>query len=667
MKEVAKSEDLRRVEKQIMARSAANAFAHLTEADLRTYSMLRAAGLLKSGEDESQDMQRLRVILRDPKHPARVDVGPGPLVVISEGERRRSVISVGDLICVPDTGLRKAALGAIEALSEIHGSVLVRTANLLHENGSALRGRKGWTRASLAVQEAFDNDYCVLLLGLRQCVLANHLEGASDFLAKLLRPSLAALSGAWHEVVGSQAPNHDSGPSPRSVAGALDQFMHTSGHLILSETALLEALRRGDFLEGEKEKLWQEIWEWAESASSPLAWHHACLFYVNHRDVLPLGCEESMWERVSALLVARASSEEDQREEPLPLRAMVARHYCYYIESRLPGNESEKIATLAWWFAEKLLGTVEALPSDTARIEMAALRRALLKSHFEWSLLRPPSVGSPLRVATLCLSEPWSFALVAGLGESLGSWKPATLSEDQEEAISRRLVAMLVGGALLLDQVREVESEEVRGRILSAVTAWANAVTSDSLKSGMKALIDFAVVVFSEENLAEMIRHFPEAEEHVQSATAQALKVATWSGRGVSSLLWPHVKDEGWFQDACTQADGAVVDSLFDSLLEIQSRENLEWRVALPHLLASVVERKQPSGDRLELLVGLVVISSVSGQTVSGVRRLVNQDSSDGIRRSLWRWRERLQRVQDESVPWLASRVGPVLAALDEI
>ncbi len=166
--------------------------------------------------------------------------------------------------------------------------------------------------------------------------------------------------------------------------------------------------------------VWQEVWGWVDSESSPLSRYHACSVFVLFPEMIPDGKLPELWGEILAV-VQNSDKKNDSCTEfsPWALRRDLALHYTYHLEARLPENDGGNIGYFAWWFSEQVAALFPSKAGSAKFYREKWVKPALEFSTLSWLAASAPIQRSFLRYITLSVESPWAVALLTMMGAHL--------------------------------------------------------------------------------------------------------------------------------------------------------------------------------------------------------------------------------------------------------
>jgi hypothetical protein len=405
----------------IKTRMAQQALFHPEGFDIRTGIVLRKNGVLRGPVETVRPSEELLAIIQDVGHIARIQAPPGPLVP-HKGEREgesASVLTVAELLYADDPGVRELALEHLEALGAAESPMLTRRTRgiVARERERILSASEDWQVAAVTTIDAVEDDYLYNLAALRQCIALGYHEGAEAFGPLVLRPSLTALMALEFATEAPSQEHEEIGGLLKRCAQestSIEQLCHEwyrrFGHLPLAaHLSLGKAIDEFRTAHGDSNTPWEAVWRWADGSESPLARYHACQVFVTSPALVPEGKTGDLWREI--VEVVSAPQREDaglKWAKAWRLRSELLGHYAAYLECVAPGQDSERIANLAFWAAEQVATIYGAAQAPLSRVIDQTIAPSADLTREVWQLTRPPVGPSALRYAALFTASPWA-------------------------------------------------------------------------------------------------------------------------------------------------------------------------------------------------------------------------------------------------------------------
>jgi hypothetical protein len=657
-----------------------NAIHHTNELSTRTVVSLQRDGLLKDDRLKRVDAedQHLQSVLSDDQHPLRIRLSAGPLVFWRDAAdgQQRTVASATDAILFPDQKLRSAAISYLDVLSLAEPRVL--TAASQHSLRT-LRTQimsfdpSVWRDAAVTLSDTLDDDWLLNLAGVRQSLEADFDVGTDDYLRRVLLPTVTSVQPInlhwWdpRKQRGEMEAQIDALASDSTDLGTvLSRYLGEFGHV-----PLMESLSMGRLLvtwmqkhDGRVEAIWQTIWSWADSNKNVFAAYHACQSFLYHPSLIPEGAAIQFWEHVASVVAASA---DDGTKNPgavaWQLTCRLAQHFCRHFECSLPGKDSERITTLAWWLAARVAAELGSESNLAARAREHLLPALLGASAEIWHFARPFVLPSDLRLGTLFVKSIWSVSLLCLMGPALEAGCPAQMNEDL-----RGRIGGAIGGAVLTGFPPHPQDERAvyafHGTALASAEAWHRHVQTGQDGEVYSALASGVRDIIEPQKMLDALRELPTHPPQYQATLTHFVRVLAHTREIPVEPFWNLFADLAWREKVLLTVDSEALGLLADAVEEIRAWQGGQWISHIPHFYALACEAATDNSERQQLLFGLTVWSSLHFDSVSAVERLVKGRSGPALTAMAIAWRERFLELQPLSPSWIASRFGGILAVL---
>jgi hypothetical protein len=671
-------DDYQQVIRTLRARMATNAFGPDRFLEPRNGLILKRAGFAVDCDPPKRADEELIAILRDPGHERRIGLPPGPLVCyLEEGLPSRSILEIRNLLLLEDRILREAALDHFLGLRGVRPRCLTpRSEAIIAGSADGIRSEewKQWGRAAIELHDALTDDFLLALAGFLQCRSLGYREGTDDFLNDVLRPRLSAIDSIPLSVLNpsqereklreliSDVASHSAG-----LEEAGDSFMALAGHLPLDHSlGLARAMKPWIDLIPPAD-VWTRVWAWAEGTGSPAARYHACLLFLEIPASVPEGKQSTLRDEILEVIspgLATGDAEEAPRYVAWRVRCDLACHYEQYLESFLPGLESERIAHLAWWLAERVAHAFGDTPEHLRNVHAGVVLPTRELSSGLWEVVRPPLEPSPLRFATLFVTSTWSLSLLAQLGPLHSVGTLVDLLGDRGDELERPLMASVVLGfppPWASDGPVTYGFERTPAATVGRWIAERNNVGATAiLQAGLAVFLSSAEPGERSRRLDRLPRVGPEE----QALIAHNLKVLAFSGAPPDGIVFDRLIDQDWAKSTFDGLSLGALELFCDALFELLHRHGGRWRTSLPHILASGALDPSNEPERRSLLLAYSVLFSIAAGTTGAVTRILLAEDRHHLARDLDYWRYRLEELFGVCSPWAQSRIRPVLAQL---
>lgn len=644
----------------------ASADGETYQIDARTAAVLENAGI-NGGTRESGTAGIEPNIIADSNHPDRARVPDGPLLFLRRGN---GVIPLAHLVFDRVNEVRVAVLDYLAGCAG--GTVATTTSKVLLRYRTALASgdRRVWLAAAVAVSDAICDDLPLNIAGVKQAIATGLDDAYREYLGRVLVPSVAALSALELPVQSPSAQRTviESGidaivrQSPAFV-DALDRYYRGYGYIPLGGSLAMSAMcGRWQSERGAHDRVWDDLWKWADRVGSPVARYHVCQVLVEGPELIPDGQFPRFWREASQVVqVLEKEGESRPEAEAWRVRCDLAKYFCHYIESVAPGREGERIAVLSWWLSER----VAELYGADGRV-LADLRESTITPQYEraaqlWQLVTPSIVPHSFRFATLFTSSVWSLSLQAQLGGSLARLKPEAMDSTDRDQIGNALE----GTVLLLfpGQPEPVLTYAYEATVVPAAQAWTS-ISQGEAQEKLAAFTSANIKLTNAQEAPRLLDQLGKGNEADDLLIGQAFRVMAYLGCAPAELLWEKMVDEKWRSALFVSGRERTFALFIDALLQIQGTKDEKWRSHLPHFCAMACEETSSDRDRQKMLFACVLLSSIAGDTVSAIQRLLHGEKRHEFAEDVREWRERLLGVQRTAPGYVAAKIRPALAAL---
>jgi len=670
-------EEMAKMKTAFRAKIVRNALQHIKEGDVRTDAILRLKGVLKE-KDPTRYPDPCISAISDRKHPQRLDVGPGPLVVCEENQQR-SVLEVADLLYDERSAVRMHALGYLEQMTgSIDPIAAKRTRETVQSSVDSIRSDEPerWLRAAVDISDCVRDDFSCNLAGLRQSLTMHYQDGMESYADRLFMPSVNFLQSMDLEIHSPREQHFEIAKRIKelvntsdSLETALSGYVKLCGHIPLGEDLSAGMLVRAWIEEhGLLESLWDYVWDWVgKSQNSPLPCYHACLVFVANPEYLPEDKAPLFWKEVLQILSQFVPDLPDnERTDQWRIRQALAKYYCHYIACHLPTANGDKVATCAWSLAEHLSQSF-GLSMDFLKQmrEGAVCSQSDLFQCLE-ALVHPPVSLSAYRHLTCHSVSLWAFSMQCQIGIALKDLHPEVMSDDEKTLLGKALRIGVSGGLSLPSE----ESSCVFAfdhSALPAAQAWSEVTAEPKEKTVTKESVDAVRSVGDRNCLPNAFQNWGDSGGTHLPLVVQTLWAAAHRGEispETAHALWAVFKEESFVLNLLSQIDTSVLDALLDALIEIQVQHGGDWLSRFPHYITVACKEKSVEGERRKILFAMLLASCLSSGTVSPLLHLLKSDVSVDMKEDIQFWHERLTSFQVSSPGWIAGRIRAVLAAL---
>ncbi|MFI5364656.1 MAG: hypothetical protein ACHQ4J_03450 [Candidatus Binatia bacterium] len=654
------------------------ALHHLGAVDARTAVILKGCGLLERDSlDDRGDQREIVAIFANSDHPKRIPVSLGPSVAVRQDDTQRLVIPVALLVLSSERAVRETAVEHIDRMLGHDPSQLTpRTKDILRESRAALLSTESpaWRDAAVHVHDAIKDDFLCNLAGLRQSAELGFDEGIAEYLRAVLRPTVTSLDSIDLELWNPEQQRSTIDEfiekvvaDSRDIVEAVDRYYTRLGHVPLGDNlGVGEVVRRWAVRRGAAGEAWDTIWEWARRTPSTVPRYHACVAVVSNPNLIVPEHRAELWRAILEILHDSTSDKDGaESSEAWLVRCELARHYCHHLECRLPGAESERIAALAWWLAERVASLLAKSPGQIRAFRAETMDHESSLSSQIWHLAHPRVMPSSLRYATLYFKSIWSVSLASLLARALPALDPRSLNVEERARVDAALKRCLFG---MFPPSLKSEGEDTyafeRG-VHETARVWAELVPAADPVSSVSSVAAATSQLGQLDRLEAELQRLDKSHQAEQMLVAHALAVRSHLNKAPADLLFELLADDRWRNQVFRDGDEGAVQLLFDGVRELTLQKNDKWAWDLPHRFALTCEASWDLPERRALLFAMVVLLSLGTDTVSALQRLLTPARRGDLSSDIKYWCERMQEVRTLAPPWIAARLRAVLASLD--
>ena len=636
-----------------------------TPIDARSLISLQKTGALAEIKRSATPFGSYVEIVINPRHPRRVSSLPGPCLLISpeDGSSTSGVFCVADLFLEEKPAHRKVALEYFDGLCSA-GLLTPRCLATIADCRSSLLSRDGttWRSAAIKIYDAAERDWLLNLSGLRQAMDWAFDEGVGDYLTRVLRPTVASIDSislTWwdpqgqREEIGEAIDNHACGA--KTLSEAATQYYRELGHLPLSQEAGMGRLVSGwNARNGEATDTWNQLWEWANATASPVARYHVCQAALTNPGLIPTVSVDDFWLEMRHILTCE-TEEGGKWFNAWQFRLRLARHFCRYLEVLIPWNDGVRLPIFAWWLTEQVASVFNGLHINLDVFEANFFSVSFL----HWHLARARAAASELRSQTLFESSIWTRSLLSYLGKMFNEIDLVSLDSGTHEAIENAYFLHEFQGF----RYKRSSANPICNCDLpldEAVRGWTALFRADERTQRIGKFFELLEATRNEPLDLQIADSGLQGEQ----LSYLALRAAAYDGNLPVESLERIFRNDDTATQLLTELDDAHIQALTDIIFESAAASSGEWRVVVPHALATACLRCEDS-KRSELLFTLVVHCSVATDTVSALRCLLTTKERHRFIDLSDRCRVQLFSQLGSAPQWLSARIRSVVAELD--
>lgn len=669
-------EDMQNVLRAMQVQMRNTALRHLDHIGLRSLFALQTLDLFNHEAPPIGDEVDLAV-LRDQHHVRRQHLPDGPLVLylIEGDETKRMLIELPVLFLSDNRDVRQAALVCFENMLMMGSfTAAPKTLVILKESRDALVSEvpEAWRPAAIAVFDALYDDVLVVLHGVRQCLVESDpaTQGSLELYAsKLLYPTVSSLDSI---VLPIGNPERDHGNLSKllsdmvarasSLTELCNSYLADLGFLPLSQRYSL-AVAVTDWIDSKPGvDIWQEIWDWANSKSTPITKYHACTVFVLIPDLIPDGKLADLWNEVLTVVHVTDKKGANPENEPWVLRRDLARHYTSHLEAQLPDSDGANIACFSWWLAEQVAAI---FPAGTAAAEFYRenwVKPASDLSTQIWFTASAPIQRSVLRYITYNAHSPWAVALLTMMGECLDDLAPAQQTEDVRVKFHEALVSNILSSLPFPIETPSDPSFAVECSFANAVLKCAE-YHDEIHQKALKQLVDTSRTLGAREGICDALQKLDEASLPDQLAVCIAVKAKTYTDPTFAEGIWAIVSDSEWRKRVLAGVDLHVQSVLIESLSMLLVDNQDKWSSHLPHYIAELCEQ-EANDEHRKVLFLYVIHTSLASDTVSAVRRLLRGDQKEKFVNYVNEYRVQIENMRSKYPSWVAGKLRGLMASM---
>ena len=545
------------------------------------------------------------------------------------------------------------------------------THNILIKNKSAIlcELQDKWVGAAITIYDSLENDWLYNYNGMLQSVKMCFDDGIKKCLTKLMRPDIPALVALGEGVLTpSQSVDEfkklikDIIENAQTFQDALEKYYITMGRVPLandiSVCALYDSWIR---IKGNVDDIWQSVWKWADCNSSPIRRYHACNLFIKNPTLIP---DESKSKFVLEVLSIICFSEQDKNQwyNPWFIRCELARYYCEYLESKLPGANSEKIASQSWWLADQMGAIYQTQQGNKAFMDQVVEPEEDLMRTI-WQLVRLAVSPSVLRYATLYVKNMWSISLISQLGEDTLSLLLSTATDTQKDSLASTITGVLAN----LFPLKISDVEPVLGfdsGCVGAAQALIKTGYQGERKELLNVLIKCVVQISDNFELETYLKRLPEGNVADQMLIGIMMHLLACLNKAPEQIIWNFITDKDWIKKVFAQLGNICTERFFDALHELQLRNKDKWDEQIPHLYAYLCEELQENKEKQKLLFAFTILSSIAAGSVSAIDRLLKGKNKFDYQDEMKDWRNKIEYIMPYVSEICRARLRGMLASL---
>ena len=204
--------------------------------------------------------------------------------------------------------------------------------------------------------------------------------------------------------------------------------------------------------------------------------------------------------------------------------------------------------------------------------------------------------------------------------------------------------------------------------LLRAGERFVEALPVSEQSEEVSRVVRFCQECASSDKQDQLLDQLPNASRDQEAAfIAVELRALCYRRKEAAESIWKRLVDQNWRQKCL---DGLPLDAweiIAEGLLHVQRREGGRWEAKMPFLWAKGAERNASDKQRSKFFLQTLLISSLSGGTVAGIKSLLRSPKLPELKEPLLGLREELRLVYDSCDAAVAPRIREVLAVLSSL
>jgi hypothetical protein len=621
--------------------------------DARTYNYLFKHKLVK-GKGKIEDV---KIVVKAFQETASICSTAGPYIFTKEDTKKgsREAINISVLLLSHKKKIRELALNYL-LQSTVAPLMCLSTQEIIIKNKPAIlsESREKWVSAAIKVSDSIENDWLFNCQGALQSLKTNFKQGINECLTKLLRPDISSFVALNRGIL---TPNQSQDEIKKGIKEivektstfpeALEKYYTIFGYIPLADDfSVCDLYNNWVQNKGRIENIWRLLWEWANSNPSPIRRYHVCNLFITHPSLIP---DDEKDKFLSEVLSIICFSEQENKtwHNQWVIRCELARYYCEYLESKLPGANGDKIASQSWWLAEKVSSIFQ------KEDEIIEFRKTIEPEENQmsvvWQLIRLGVEPSVFRYATLYVRNLWSISLIAQLGEEVLNILLSSATDSQKES----LASTITGNMTILFPTKESNDKPVFGfdcGCIGTARKLINIGYQGKQKELLNALIESIEKLTNESQIETYLKRLPEGNQGDQILTVRAIHILAGMNKIPEQIIFNYLIEREWVKRVFSQLNDLYAENLFDGLHEIQIRNKGKWDEQLPHVYAFLCEELHEDKEKLKLYFAFTVISSLAADSISAIDRLLKGRNRFDYQDEVKQWRNKIEH----SMPYIS-------------
>ncbi len=665
-------------------RIAKMAFNQQKTVDYSSWAILKMNNMV-TGDAPSTD-EKMYEMLTNKKHKDRILThNNGPLLVYTKPDAH-FCDKIADLIFADQAEWRKSVYNHFIEMQPGH-EIGYNTLDKLRKIEIKLLSND-WLQGAIGFYDIINTDWLCNLMGLQQADERNFEKGMQGFATEVFRPSIASVESIG---VGALQPSYEKDgylqdfvqicEKASDLSDLLDKYYYKYGHIPLCYDYSLYSMLDSFFAKHSynNQQRWDSLWQWADSKESPLSRYHVCCYFARNSNNVPEGLFQDLFkELLNIIYIPVENGNKLTWTLAWKLRCKTAKYFGQFLEVRLPGANSERIYSQAWWMTEKVASLYGNRSEDIAYGLENTISDEGNNTDTIWQMSRLKTQSSSLRYATVMTRSLWAVSVISQMDNK---FMDHVCKNDMSNS---KLFMPSVGDSLIgcFPLKSADETNTVYAYDVTCINAAEYLLQNhpDSKDEHFAVLVSLTKQLSDTSNLMTLINKISEQNHEDQStiliaAITLSVKAFTDIEEDVSEI-WETVCNEAWLDRVFSDVDDRVSYSIINSLIEIMLQKQDKWTWQLPHLFSIVYQKhinndinKKDKDDKNSQRIkrfafACVVISSICSDTSSALKRTLLKDRA-GISELQKEWSSRLKTIYQSAPELTKSRLRPAILCLD--
>ena len=633
--------------------------------DMRTWAVLYKNNLIEQSPAIPEDNTYKAIEKKD----RNIYIKKGPLFVQTEEEP--IVFQVVNLIFTPDSDNRKKVYDyffQLESGREI--------GYITKEKISGLKNQligNDWLEASIQFFDIITIDWLCSFMGLQQAEEIKDQALMNDYASKIFRPSVNSAESIGigslqtREIESYFKITIEKLKTSSKLEDQLDIFFNDFGHIPLKTSFSINKII-DDFFEKKSftnNERWEKLWHWADKKENPISRFHICCYFVKQIQFVPNSKFEKLYfELLNIICVLNDKNSDFDWFEAWGLRIDLARMFGQFLESQLPGSNTEGIYSQAWWMSEKIASVYGNNSQQIKNIRKKTLSNESYWSQLVWQISRPYTVSSPLKYVTVFTKSMWPISILSQINNRFLDYIFQT-----ELPNKNLLLEGLLPGMLDYFPTNQLKNSKITYAFEDTCINIVEYLSTNSPEEGSKKqfsdLIQLLRNLSDAETIVEKIKKIDtlKTEEQVFVTLAFRLLVNT-NIHDTKELLWEEFFNENWLTSLLSKIDGMfVIETIFISLIEVMLQKKDQWLYYLPHLFSIVCQNSLHNQKNKDISFSCIIISCICSDTYSALKRILHSNKTE-VEDSRIFWQKKLIAIYEYSSDFTKAKLRPVLLAL---